>query len=184
MTVAEGLPVVVTGAASGIGARTCHELVDAGWDVIGVDRNQADCFPGTFIQADLSTPEGIAGLVEHLPEELAALVNIAGVPGTAPAGVVLAFNHAYYVERSVERAFQAVAPSSPLDRGVLFRDGVARLAPGTAHCVDARVVDDRHVAVVLTERPPGAEPVVFHQRIRVEPLTEGRWGIVAITPAG
>ena len=89
---AEGLPVVVTGAASGIGARTCHELVDAGWDVIGVDRNQADCFPGTFIQADLSTPEGIAGLVEHLPEELAALVNIAGVPGTAPAGVVLAVN--------------------------------------------------------------------------------------------
>ena len=107
-------------------------------------------------------------------------------PGTLdhPAGVVLAFNHAYYVERSVERAFEAVAPSSALDRDILLREGISRLAPGTSHCVDARVVDDRHVAVVLTERPPGAEPVVFHQRIRVEPLTEGRWGIVAITPAG
>lgn len=101
-----------------------------------------------------------------------------------PAGVVLAFNHAYYVERSVERAFQAVAPSSPLDRGVLFRDGVARLAPGTAHCVDARVVDDRTVAAVVTEYPPGAGPVVFHQRIRVERLAGDRWGIVTIDPAG
>lgn len=86
------LPLVVTGVASGIGAESCRLLREAGHEIIGVDRNPAENFDGQFVQADLSTPEGIQAVVDQLPEQLAGLVNIAGVPGTAPAGVVLAVN--------------------------------------------------------------------------------------------
>lgn len=88
----ENLPFVVTGAASGIGAWTCRELAAHGSKVIGVDRNPAVDFPGQFVRADLSTAHGVTGLIDQLPEELAGLINIAGVPGTAPAGIVLAVN--------------------------------------------------------------------------------------------
>lgn len=85
-------PLVVTGVASGIGARTSVQLREAGHELIGVDRNFADHFDGPFIQADLSTTDGVLSVAEQLPDRVAGLVNIAGVPGTAPAGVVLAVN--------------------------------------------------------------------------------------------
>src|SRR5690606_3247675 len=56
----DGQTFVVTGAASGIGAATAALLRDAGAEVIGVDRNTTEGFPGTFVQADLSTAEGVA----------------------------------------------------------------------------------------------------------------------------
>jgi NAD(P)-dependent dehydrogenase (short-subunit alcohol dehydrogenase family) len=51
---------VVTGAASGIGAATTQLMREAGHDVIGVD------LKGSDLDADLSTPEGRASLVEQV----------------------------------------------------------------------------------------------------------------------
>jgi len=87
-----GQTFVVTGAASGIGAATAALLRDAGAEVIGVDRTTADGFPGAFVQADLSTPGGVAAAAGQIPEGITGLLNIAGVPGTAPWRLVLSVN--------------------------------------------------------------------------------------------
>ncbi|RCW39665.1 NAD(P)-dependent dehydrogenase (short-subunit alcohol dehydrogenase family) [Halopolyspora algeriensis] len=92
----KNLPMVVTGAASGIGAATCRLLTEAGHRLIGVDRTVATAFPGTFIQADLSTPDGAhaaaAQVRDAAPKGISGLTNIAGVPGTAPWRTVLGVN--------------------------------------------------------------------------------------------
>ncbi|MEL4503494.1 SDR family oxidoreductase [Luteococcus sp. H138] len=85
-------PLVITGAASGIGADTWRRLSTAGHTLVGVDRTPVEDFVGQFIVGDLSTTEGIDAVVEQLPEQLSGLVNIAGVPGTAPVETVLAVN--------------------------------------------------------------------------------------------
>lgn len=88
----DGKTLVVTGVASGIGAATAALLQRGGATVIGVDRNVPADFAGTFIQGDLSTPAGVAAVAERVPEGLAGLLNIAGVPGTAPWQTVLSVN--------------------------------------------------------------------------------------------
>ncbi|HJC29120.1 MAG TPA: hypothetical protein H9759_06980 [Candidatus Dietzia intestinipullorum] len=107
-------------------------------------------------------------------------------PGSldSPAGAVLAFDHAYYVERSVEKAFDAVSPSSRMSPDRVRTAGVEQVADGTTHCVDATEISPTLLEVTLTELPPDAEPVEIRQRVRVEQNPDGTWGIVSITPAG
>ncbi|MCJ8503549.1 coniferyl-alcohol dehydrogenase [Kocuria flava] len=88
----DGQIFVVTGAASGIGAATAALLRARGAEVIGVDRNEAAEFPGRFVRADLSTAEGVAAAAEQVPAGISGLLNIAGVPGTAPWELVLSVN--------------------------------------------------------------------------------------------
>jgi NAD(P)-dependent dehydrogenase (short-subunit alcohol dehydrogenase family) len=83
-------PVVVTGAASGIGAATVARLVAAGRAVIGLDRQPARGCP--TVLCDLARPETIDAAVGELPAELGGLANVAGVPGTFPAELVMRVN--------------------------------------------------------------------------------------------
>lgn len=75
--------VVITGAASGIGAALSRQLADRGDRIIGVD------LAGTDVSADLSTPEGRAAAIEKVADlagsSLDAVVTCAGtsVPGKA-----------------------------------------------------------------------------------------------------
>ena len=86
-----GRRIIVTGAASGIGAATTVELRDRGASVIGVDRNPAQEVDEHF-EVDLSDPEAIDALIPRLPEGCNGLCNIAGVAPTRPAEEVLAVN--------------------------------------------------------------------------------------------
>ena len=79
-------PVLVTGAASGIGAATVHFLRDVGLKVIGVDRRDADEI------CDLTDSRQIEALIDRLPAHLAGIAHVAGVPGTAAPETVLAVN--------------------------------------------------------------------------------------------
>ncbi|WP_127792971.1 SDR family oxidoreductase [Agromyces sp. LHK192] len=80
------LRAVVTGASSGIGRATVLALRDAGWDVVGVARREdrlrelaAETGASVFV-ADVTEPEDVAALAEHLAETgpVHALVNNAG----------------------------------------------------------------------------------------------------------
>ncbi len=69
----------MTGAASGIGAATASRLRAAGYDVVGVDRAEAD------VVADLGTPDGRARAVAEAAERcagtLGGIVTCAGLAG-------------------------------------------------------------------------------------------------------
>lgn len=84
--------IVVTGAASGIGAATARLLAQQGAKVIAVDRNQPAESVGEFIQADLSEQASIDRLIAALPRGIHGLANIAGLPPTRPAEDVLKVN--------------------------------------------------------------------------------------------
>ncbi|OAH63741.1 hypothetical protein AYJ66_10690 [Dietzia cinnamea] len=107
-------------------------------------------------------------------------------PGSldTPAGAILAFDHAYYVERSAEKAFEALSPSSRMTEEQLRVEGVERVPEGTTHCVEARELSPTLLEVDLTEYPPEADPVLIRQRVRLAENPDGTWGIVSITPAG
>jgi NAD(P)-dependent dehydrogenase (short-subunit alcohol dehydrogenase family) len=76
--------VLITGVAGGIGAATAQVFAEAGWHVVGVDRQPVEKLPGVdhFIQADISepdAPEQIFGAVEANEGRLDALVNNAAM---------------------------------------------------------------------------------------------------------
>ncbi len=87
-----GKTIVITGVSSGIGARTAELAIAQGADVIGIDMRDPPVAHGAFLKGDISTPEGIAAIVERLPPRIDALLNIAGVSGTGGAALTLAIN--------------------------------------------------------------------------------------------
>ncbi|NVM90359.1 NAD(P)-dependent dehydrogenase (short-subunit alcohol dehydrogenase family) [Variovorax sp. SG517] len=89
----QGKTIVVTGASSGIGAEVARVARFAGARVLGMDRNDPSLTLDGFVKADLSSAATIDAAVAQLPERFDALCNIAGVPGTAPAGLVADVNY-------------------------------------------------------------------------------------------
>lgn len=87
-----GKTIIVTGAASGIGAATAAFAVAQGANVISVDVNSPAKPVGRFFQADLSDKASIDRLVAALPTGTHGLANIAGLPPTRPAEQVLKVN--------------------------------------------------------------------------------------------
>jgi NAD(P)-dependent dehydrogenase (short-subunit alcohol dehydrogenase family) len=84
--------IVVTGAASGIGAALATALVAEGCEVVGVDR-RPDLPAGVLpVAGDLSDPAAVRRVAERIGGPIDGLANIAGVPGTAPARAVIAVN--------------------------------------------------------------------------------------------
>jgi NAD(P)-dependent dehydrogenase (short-subunit alcohol dehydrogenase family) len=87
-----GKRYVVTGAASGIGHAVAEKLLSAGAEVHSLDRNDPTAAVTRHLEVDLSNPRSIDAAVKQLEGSFDGLMNVAGVPGTAPADVVLAVN--------------------------------------------------------------------------------------------
>lgn len=87
----DGRRIIVTGAASGIGAETARELRRSGAVVLGVDRNECD-HVDEFYAVDLASADAIDHLIDELPDGCDGLCNIAGVAPTQPASAVLTVN--------------------------------------------------------------------------------------------
>lgn len=78
--------ILVTGAASGIGAALAARLAAAGDTVIGLDR------AGCEIVCDLADPGAIAAAAEGIAGPLAGIAHVAGLPGTADPATIMAVN--------------------------------------------------------------------------------------------
>lgn len=87
-----GKSIVITGVASGIGARTAELAAEAGANVIGIDINPPAEAIGTFHQADLADPASVKALVDALPGDIDALCNIAGLSGQVGAVPTISVN--------------------------------------------------------------------------------------------
>ncbi|MCP4623458.1 MAG: SDR family oxidoreductase [bacterium] len=83
--------IVVTGAASGIGAETVKTLKEQGAIVIGIDINSPQDVD-QYIKADLADPDSIGAAAEKLPTGIDALCNIAGLPPSSGRVPVLKVN--------------------------------------------------------------------------------------------
>ena len=100
-----GKTIVITGISSGIGARVGELAQALGADVIGVDINEPARPLDAFIKADIGSAQGVAEIVQTLPQRFDALCNVAGVSGMIGAAKTLAIN--FYGLRELS---EAVAP--------------------------------------------------------------------------
>jgi NAD(P)-dependent dehydrogenase (short-subunit alcohol dehydrogenase family) len=80
-----GKRVIVTGAASGMGAATAKLLVDLGAEVHAIDIRRPEQ-PGlaSFTETDLREPEQINRAIDRIGAIVNALFNCAGLPHTFP----------------------------------------------------------------------------------------------------
>ncbi|MEW1938672.1 hypothetical protein AB0331_15040 [Dietzia maris] len=80
------------------------------------------------------------------------------------AGVVLAFQHAYYVARDAEAIKPLLAKDSPITNLDALQEGIDSVARGTTHCL--RIERDGNDAVVeLTETAPDGSETTYYQRV-------------------
>jgi NAD(P)-dependent dehydrogenase (short-subunit alcohol dehydrogenase family) len=81
----EGKRVIVTGAASGIGAATAAILVDLGVEVHAIDMKKPDVTGlASYTECDLRDPDQIDAAVDRIGKIVNALFNCAGLPHTFP----------------------------------------------------------------------------------------------------
>lgn len=83
-----GKTVIVTGAGSGIGRATARRIIQEGGRVIAVDvqstglHTLAEALPGealVTVTADITTPEGIASIIDAAGSSIDGLANVAGI---------------------------------------------------------------------------------------------------------
>lgn len=84
--------IIVTGAASGIGAQSAKEIKIQGGTVTGIDLNEPQKNIDRFIRADLTDPLSIESAVNNIPDGIDAICNIAGLPPTKDRAMVLKVN--------------------------------------------------------------------------------------------
>ena len=76
-----GRIVLVTGAATGMGAETAALLVEAGAEVHALDIAEVTGPVAGSQRVDLGDPTSIDGVLDALPERIDAVMNCAGIPG-------------------------------------------------------------------------------------------------------
>ncbi len=106
-----GKRYVVTGAASGIGHAVAEQLLAAGAQVHCLDRNTPTAAVTSHTEVDLANPRSIDAAIEQLDGPFDGLIQVAGVPGTAPADLVLTVN-SLAVRHLTESFFDKLAPGA------------------------------------------------------------------------
>lgn len=84
--------VVVTGCSSGIGKETARVCKALGANVLGVDINKTTDHIDELYRADLSDKRAIKALITALPNRIDGIANVAGLPPTLPAELVIKVN--------------------------------------------------------------------------------------------
>lgn len=150
----DGLRVVVTGCASGIGAHVARQVADLGGEVVGLDITTPATHLGDFIALDLSDPVSIDRAVDSIGDRVDALFNVAGVSsGIGDPMRVVRINFL-----GTRRFTEAVVPKMPPGSAIANVSSLAasryrRNAAVTAGLVDTAGIDE---GVAWCERHPDA----------------------------
>lgn len=155
MSILFGKTILITGVASGIGARTAELAGQLGADVIGVDIREPAGHQGVFIQADISSKAGVDDLVARLPQRLDALCNVAGLSGNMGAAATLAVN--FYGLRALS---EALAPK--------LREGGAIVNVASIAGFGWRANLNRAASMVSVEGFPDVAKVITEHAVKNE----------------
>ncbi|TQM31805.1 hypothetical protein [Nocardia bhagyanarayanae] len=123
-----------------------------------------------------------AGITSGCPTERAErLIRSAEAGGThSGPDVVLAFQYAYYVERSGERARAFVAPDAAVPAAPTIQRGIDTVPEGTTHCVRVATVGGDMYSVEVTEYRPGGAPATYNKQTVTTAVIGGRTLITGI----
>ena len=155
MSMLFGKTILITGVASGIGARTAELAGQLGADVIGLDMREPADHHGTFVKADISSKAGVDDLVARLPQRLDALCNVAGLSGNTGAAPTLAVN--FYGLRALS---EAVAPR--------LREGGAIVNVASIAGYGWRANLNRAVSMVSVDGFPDVAKVIADHAVKDE----------------
>ncbi|MFQ6331202.1 hypothetical protein ACLMAL_34410 [Nocardia sp. CWNU-33] len=108
--------------------------------------------------------------------------NGIGSSATGPE-VILAFQHAYYVERSGQAARALTTPDAAVPKIEVIDAGIASIPPGSQHCVLIVPMSDGRFDVVITESRPNSTVRTYRQIVTVADR-EGSIVITKIAPPG
>jgi hypothetical protein len=101
-------------------------------------------------------------------------------------GVIAAFEHAYYVQRSGQAAHALVSPNAPSSAPFTvvanLDAGIATVAEGTTYCLDIDPLRPGVFTLTLTESGPGGPGTQYRQRITTTEV-DGRYVIASIDQA-
>lgn len=95
------------------------------------------------------------------------------------AGVIAAFEHAYYVTRSGTAVRALTTPDTSLPAQEKIQAGIDTVPTGTTHCVRITPIAAGIYFIALTEMRPGQPPTQFPQTITTEEF-DGRWFVDVI----
>ncbi|EME18513.1 hypothetical protein, partial [Rhodococcus triatomae] len=170
--------------AGGIGVLAVAVIGTTVWSNSGDGEQPADTAVATTASPDEDTLP-ILDLPDPTPTTTAASSEVDDTcradrgDQNSGAGVIAAFNHAYYAQRNAAAARALATPNStivPADQLQPFIDAVP---PGTNYCVAITPLSGTAYAVDLTElRPEGAQRIP--QTITTKKV-DGRWFIDVVT---
>ena len=84
--------IVITGGANGIGAAVVSRLLTKKCHLTVLDVVEPEASTVDYVQCDLADPVSIDNAITSLPEQIDALVNVAGVSNAFPAETIMAVN--------------------------------------------------------------------------------------------
>ncbi|MFC8529375.1 hypothetical protein [Nocardia sp. NPDC057227] len=93
---------------------------------------------------------------------------------------ILAFQYAYYVDRSGASARQLVAPAAAVSPAEVIQRGIDSIPAGTTHCVRITGVGDNRYSVEVTEQRPGGVPATYSRQTVTTAEIGGRTLITGI----
>ncbi|MFC8043038.1 hypothetical protein [Nocardia sp. NPDC057353] len=93
---------------------------------------------------------------------------------------ILAFQYAYYVDRSGSSARQLVAPDAAVSPAPVIQRGIDSIPAGTTHCVRITGVGDNRYSVEVTEHRPGGVPASYSRQTVTTAEIGGRTLITGI----
>ncbi|WP_433684283.1 hypothetical protein [Nocardia sp. CA-119907] len=120
--------------------------------------------------------------ISDCPTERADRIVRSAEPGGTESGpdAILAFQYAYYVERSGERVRAVVAPDSNISAAEVIQHGIDTVPVGTTHCVRIQTITENRYSVEVTEYRPGGAPATYNKQTVTTAMVDGRTLITGI----
>lgn len=102
---------------------------------------------------------------------------------TSAEGVIAAFEHAYYAQRSGAAVRALVAPGAPFNSAEAIQGGIDSVPARTTYCLTVTGVAPQTYSIGLTEYAPGGDEKQYLQKVTTA-VVDGRVFIASVESVG